>query len=524
MEFDVILRGGDVLDGTGAAARRADVGVRSGRIAAVADLTVADAPDVVDASGCVVAPGFIDVHAHTDLAGLLDDAHSDVKTAGIRQGVTTEVCGNCGFSPFPALTDEVDPADPYLGLLPEASRRYYRSLADFRDAMAEVPLVANLAPLLGHGRIRSVVVGGDDRPPTSDELADMRRLTHEAMEDGAFGLSSGLIYAPAVFADTEELIALAAIAGRYGRPYTTHMRDEADHVEAALDEALRIGREAKAAIEISHHKIAGRRNWGRSQQTLAMVENARQSGLDVTIDVYPYTAGSTFLAALLPPWVLDGGPGPMLERLRDRQARRRIERNYRTGLPGWQNLVGLAGWDSVIVAGEPPRAGRSIAVLADGSGTTELDYVADLLIEDPRTIVIIHMMDEDEVEQIGDQPFAIVGSDGVPIPGSQHPRLAGTFARVLRRHRGDADRLADAVRRMTSLAAERFRLTDRGVVAEGKAADLVVFDRDRVADRATYEHPLLSPVGIHDVLIAGEFVVRGGRLTGARPGTVLEPA
>jgi N-acyl-D-amino-acid deacylase len=523
VELDITVRGGDVLDGTGSPARRLDIGIRDGRITALGDLTAAASAQVVEAAGRTVTPGFIDVHAHTDVAGLLDDEHVDIKLAGARQGVTTEVCGNCGFSTFPAASEQVDPADPRLALIP-GSRRFYRSLADYRTVMAEVPLAANLAPLVGHGRIRSVALGGENRSPTSDELEHMQRLTAEAMDDGAFGLSSGLVYAPAVYAQTEELVALAEVVGRYGRPYTTHMRNESDHVEEAVAEALRIGREAGTSVEISHHKIAGKHNWGRSHATLAAIEVARRTGLDVTLDVYPYTAGCTYLAGFLPPWVSEGGPTHTLERLRDSAARERIAHDFASGLPGWQNLSEITGWHNVVVAGEPPRAGCSIQALADDEGRAPSDYVVDLILEDPQTLVIIHMMDEHEVNTISDQPFALTGSDGVPVPGSQHPRLAGTFARVVGRHASDANRLADVIRRMTSLPARRFNLGDRGIITEGAIADLVVFDPTTVSDRATYEQPLLPPTGIDHVIIAGELVIDRRADTGRRPGRVLEPA
>jgi len=522
VDFDVILRSGTVLDGTGRPAAPGDVAVRDGRVAAVGDVGNATAGDVVDVTGLFVAPGFVDVHAHTDLSGLLGDEHLDVKAAELRQGVTTEVCGNCGYSPFPSL-HPASGADPYLGLLPEHARRYFPSLAAYREAMADVPLGANLAPLLGHGRLRAEVVGHANRSASPEELRQMCRLTAEAMDEGAFGLSSGLMYAPGLFAPTEELVALAEVAARYGRPYTTHMRDEADRVEESVHEALHIGRQARVAVQISHHKIAGKRNWGRSGATLAAIHAARQNGVDVAIDVYPYTAGSTFLSALLPPWLLEGGPDAMLERLRDDAARRRAEADFVTGLPGWQNLVEAAGWHNVVLSGEPPLAGRSIAEIADDDRRPPVDVVADVLIDDPRALIVIHLMDEREVAVIGDAPFAVVGSDGIPVPGRQHPRLAGTFARVLARHRDDPDRLADAVRRMTSLPAARFGLTDRGVVAPGMVADLVVFDPTTITDNATYDDPLLPPSGVDHVLVAGRFALRHGRVTGERAGRVLEP-
>lgn len=521
MEFDIVLRGGLVFDGLGGAPRRTDVGVRDGVVATVDDLAAAAAPVVLDVAGKAVAPGFVDSHAHTDLAGLLPEEHAAVKSAGILQGVTTEVCGNCGFSPFPAPPGAVDPNDPYLGRFGRDGVGYFASLAEYRDTMSAYPMFANLAPLVGHGRIRSTVMGDEARPPTSDELAELERLVAEAMDHGAFGISSGLIYAPGVYADTEELIAVARVAARYDRPYTTHMRDEGDFVEDAVAEAVRIGREAGARVEISHHKVAGRQNWGRSQATLGAIEAARASGIDVGIDVYPYTAGSTFLAALLPPWVHEGGPSRLHERLRDPVARERMTRDFAQGLPGWQSIVNLAQWENVVVAGDVDVAGTSIGALAAEQKRSEVEVMGDLLAQDSGAMVIVHMMEDAEVVSIGDQPFAAVGSDGVPAPGTQHPRLAGSFARVLARHRADPMALADAVRRMTSLPASRFGLGDRGVVATGKAADLVVFDPETVQDRATYTESLLPPVGVVDVLVGGQVVVRDGKLTGARPGRIL---
>jgi len=519
--FDLLLRGGRVLDGSGGPARAADVGVTDGRIAAIGDLSDATAGQDLDVTGRYVCPGFIDVHAHTDLAALLGDAHLDVKTAGIRQGVTTEVCGNCGASPFPTR-DDVG-RDPYFGLYPEDVQTQFVTTAQYRATMDQVPLVANLAPLIGHGALRAAVVGYDNRPATNDELREMRRIVAQSMEEGAFGLSSGLIYAPGVYAPTEELVALATEAGRYGRPYTTHMRDEADHVLEAIDEALLIAREAGTSVQISHHKVAGARNWGRSQDTLRAIVDARAAGTDATIDVYPYTAGSTILRMLLPPWALEGGHDRTAELLRDSEARRRIARDYERGIEGWQNLVGMSGWDGVVLCGDDDMAGQSAADIARATGREPVDVALDVVLDDPGRMIVIHMMDEDEVAAIGSVEFALVGSDGIPAPGRQHPRLAGTFARVLARAEGDEAALADVVHRATLLPAQRFHLADRGQVAQGCVADLVVFDGASVEDRATYEEPLLPPTGVDHVVVSGRLVVHHGKVTAVRAGEVLEP-
>lgn len=523
MEFDILLLGGEVVDGTGALPRRADVGVRGGVVEALGDLAAATAATVLDASDHYLTPGFVDVHAHTDLVAFFAPELADVAAAGVRQGVTTEVPGNCGSSPWPGRRGGV--ADPYLQAMPPSARRTFDSLADFREAAdAQGSLFANLAPLLGHGSVRSAVVGDDRRGPTAHELAEMRRVVARAMDEGAFGLSSGLIYAPGMYADLDELAALATEAGRHDRPYTTHMRDEGDRVHLALEEALEIGRRSGAPVQVSHHKLSGRRNWGRSAQTLAMIDEARRGGQDVLIDVYPYTAGSTLLGALLPPWALDGGFSTARAVLSEPSGLDRLRAEYADDASPWQNFPALIGWDRVVLAGTGPDAGRSLAEIAGGRGVDEVDALAQLLLADPGSICLVHAMDPAEVELLGDQPFSVVGSDGIALPGHQHPRLAGTFARVLARAAGDPARFADVVHRASGLPARRFGLAGRGELRKGAVADLVVVDPRSVKDNATYERPLLAPSGIPHVLVAGHQVVRAGVLTDARPGRVLSAA
>lgn len=517
MDYDVILRGGQVVDGTGAHPRVADVGIRGDRIVTVDDLSAATGEVVVDATGCYVTPGFIDVHAHTDLVAFFEDDLTDVAAAGVRQGVTTEVPGNCGTSPWPVRQGG---DDPYLAAMPESARRTFGSLAEFRTAAdARSSLFANLAPLLGHGSVRSAVVGDGKRAATPDEIQAMQRVVAQAMDEGAFGLSSGLIYGPGMYADVDELAALAEVAGRNGRRYTSHMRDEGDRVDLALEEALEVGRRSGAPVQVSHHKVTGRRNWGRSAQTLATIEKARAGGQDVLIDVYPYTAGSTFLGALLPPWALDGGFDTALAVLRDGRDRLRIE--YADDASPWQNFPALVGWESIVLSGTGEHAGLSISELSRERGADEVDVFADVLLADPGTMCLVHAMEAGEVETLGAQPFAVVGSDGVPLPGHQHPRLAGTFARVLSRVAYDPRAFAEQVHRATALPAQRFGLTGRGTVATGGVADLAVIDPQRVRDSSTYESPMLPPEGVPHVLVGGRAVVRDGVLTGARPGRVL---
>ena len=541
MEFDLIISGGTVVDGTGAAASRTDVGVRDGRIAALGDLAAAAAREVVDATGLAVTPGFIDAHAHSDLAPLLAPEHADLvlgsAAARSHHGGVREL----RKSPFP----RTDPFGPALDRLVSngfavgqgaatgvaAYADLLGSLADTRagalGGASGTGLATNLAPLLGHGTLRGAAMGFDDRAATDDELALMSRLATEAFEQGAFGFSTGLIYPPGVYAATAEIAELARVAARFGAPYVTHMRDEADHVDVSIREALTIGEQSGAGVQISHHKVAGRTNWGRSSETLAMLDRARAAGVDVSIDVYPYTAGSTLLHAVLPPWANDGGLDTMLGRIADGATRDRIARDLATGLPGWQNMAGPAGWENVVIAGSPahPEAdGRSIAELSTDSGRPPIEVITDLITADRgRTLIILHMMGADDVAAIRAWSGAMVGSDGIPAPGKPHPRIAGTFVRGLRPPdpANPWSGLPERVRRMTSMPAERFRIPERGRVVEGGAADLVVLDPRTVGDRASYSDPLLPPTGIRDVFVGGRAGIRGGRPTGDYAGRVL---
>lgn len=526
MEFDVLIRNGLVYDGSGGPPARADVGVRGDRIEAVGDLSAATGATEVDAAGRSVAPGFIDAHTHSDLACFLPDEHLDVKTGALRSGVTTEVAGNCGFSPFPYLELHRPDLERLIRTLFGTSSPW-ADLESYRDDVRQAGLHANLAPLVGHGSLRAGVVGFEDRPAEPHELAAMVELADAAFEQGAFGLSSGLVYTPGVYADTGELVELCRALARHGRPYATHMRGETDMVVDSVREALHIGREGGVPVHVSHHKAAGQENWGRTEETLGLMAQARAGGVDVTLDVYPYTAGSTLLYALLPPWAQEGGADEMVERLRDSRVRERIRHDLVHGLPRWENLARAATWDGIFISscpGRPDLEGRPVVELADAAGADPPGFVFDLLIsQQARVTMILHSMSEADVSRVLAWEGAMIGSDGIPLPGKPHPRWAGTSPRVLGRYareQGVFD-LATAIRKLTSLPAERFGLADRGVVAPGKAADLVVFDAGSVLDLATFEEPLLSPAGLTEVMVNGRLAVAGGELTGAKAGRVL---
>jgi N-acyl-D-amino-acid deacylase len=527
VEYDLLIQNGLVFDGSGEPPVSADLGIIGDRVEDVGQLAGATGKRVIDAAGKAVAPGFIDTHTHSDMSWRLPEEHAGIAAAAVRQGVTTEICGNCGFSPFPFVEQHRQNLERHMRVLFGESPIEWHDLAGFSEAVNRAGSFANLAPLIGHGSLRVGVLGFESRAPRDDELKTMKELVETAFEQGAFGFSTGLIYMPGVYASTAELIEIARTIARYGRPYISHIRGETDMVADSVREAIRIGLEAGMPTHISHHKVAGKHNHGRSEETLSLIDAARGQGTDVTLDVYPYTAGSTLLHAMLPPWAQEGGIARMTERLRDREIRERIKREFEGGPPEWENLQRAAGWDGIQIStcpGRPEVEGRSVLELAREAGKPEADYTFDLLIEQAGQVtMIVHMMSEGDVSRILSYPAAMIGSDGIPLPGKPHPRWAGTFSRVLGRYSRDRHlfELSTAVNKMTSRAAERFGLSDRGEIRAGKVADLVVFDPGSVTDRATFDDPLLSPLGVSEVLVNGVVVVSEGELTGIKPGRVL---
>ncbi|MBA2895137.1 N-acyl-D-amino-acid deacylase [Nonomuraea soli] len=499
---EVLISGGTLVDGSGAAPRVADVLLRDGRVAHIGE--GASAGHVIDASGLVVAPGFVDLHSHADftLTGQPD------AEACVRQGVTTLVTGNCGLSTFPAPAFGVD-------------------LGFFADSVEAARPAVNVAPLVGHGALRAAVLGQEQRQATPEELAEMRRLLAVAAGQGAFGLTTGLIYAPGSFADTAEIEALATEAASHGLLYATHMRDEGDRLIEAVGEAIGVARASGVRLQISHLKAMGPANHGKVAAALEMLESAVAGGLDVACDVYPYTASSTTLTSRLPGWALDGGTPALLERLADPEARERILEDLRPAV-GRTFLP-----EGVIIASLGPgrfadRVGDSIASVAKDLGVEPAEAVLEVLAAHEASVSIVnHAMAEDDVDLVLRHPSSAVASDGwvlrAPGEGHPHPRSFGTFARVLghyTRERGLLD-LAESVRKMTSLPASRLAMTERGTLAPGRVADVVVFDPERVEDLATYADPWHYAAGVRDVFVAGRAVLLGGEITGARPGRVL---
>ena len=489
-QYDTLIRNGQVIDGTGAPARRADVAVAGGRIAAVGTVE-GEAERDIDATGLVVAPGFIDVHSHDDIA-LLNNPGLDFKAA---QGVTTVVCGNCGAGAAPA-NDRLQQfyARGLEGILGPISDFAWQSLGEFYQAVRAARPAVNAAFLVPHGVLRVTAMGWERRPPSGDELATMKEHLAEGMDNGAIGLSTGLMYRPGAYAETEELIALARVAARFGGLYVSHIRNEGAGLLDSVREAIRIGEEAELPVQISHHKASGRANWGLTEQSLSIIEEARARGLDVTIDAYPYSAASTALAAL-------------------------VTRG--------QLVRGLAPNDILVasVKHQHQYEGKRLDEVAAMMELPVDDAIQRLLREEENTVVaVMFIMEEGDVRRVLQHPTCMIGSDGIPSPtGKPHPRLYGTFPRVLGHYVREEGlfSLEEAVRRMTSLPADKFRLADRGRIAEGAWADLTIFDPERIADTATYDDPRRYPSGIAHVFVNGEPVVTGGVPVAGSAGQVL---
>lgn len=527
MTRSVRITGARVFDGTGADPRTIDVRFVDGRLELDPGRRGVG-ETVVDAGGLDLVPGFIDVHTHSDALALGPDDER-LTLAPVLQGVTTEIAGNCGSSLFPVPAGEhLAEVGTFLRALFGPHAVPLQDFEAFRQAHSRVRRITNITSLVGHGTLRAAVVGFADRRATTAELADMCTLLDAALSQGAPGLSTGLIYPPSTFAPTDELVSLASVAARHGKPYVTHLRDEMSGVEDALEEALEIARRSGVALHVSHHKTAGRHGRGRSAVTLATMDAARAEGFDVTCDVYTYTAGSTHLYAMLPPSVTAGGIDGMLARLAPGGSEREhVRRALVEGRPGWENTVGNGGWHLIEIAAAPHHPeveGHSVAALAQARGVDPVDFVADLLIaENAAVTVISHSMDEADVRRVLSHPGTMIGSDGVPQGSRPHPRWAGTFARVLGRHTRDLGDLrpADAIARMTGLSARRFGLVGRGVITAGAAADVVLLNPETVQDGATFADPLRPPEGIEAVYVDGTTVVAAGRPTGERPGRAL---
>jgi len=527
--FDLVITNGHIIDGTGSPWYSGDLGIRDGKIAAIGNLSAAPRQRTLDAAGRVVAPGFIDMLGQSEITILVDPR----LPSKIFQGITTEITGE-GNSIAP-LSDAIIGSDrseyDHFKVNPD-----WRTLRQYFTRLEKQGMGINLATYVGATQVRRMVLGDDDKQPTPEQLEQMKSLVRDAMKDGAVGLSTSLEYAPAPYAKTEELIALATEAGKSGGIYATHMRNESDSVLEAIDEALRIGREAHLPVEIWHIKVAGKNNWGRMPAVVAKINAARASGADVAADTYAYTAWFNDFSAFIPPWAHDGGNAKLVERLKDPATRDRIRKDMLAPSKDWDNeWQEIPGPDAIMIGAVQnpkllPLQGKRLSEIAKLWNKDPIDTLFDFLIEDPNTSVAVFGMSQPDVTLALQQPWVSIDNDsegtapeGLLGQAHPHPRAYGTFPRILSKYVREekALTLEDAIRKCSALPAQRMRLTDRGVLKQGMWADVVIFDPATVRDRATFDNPNQLSEGMEYVLVNGVSVIEQGKMTGKLPGKVL---
>jgi N-acyl-D-amino-acid deacylase len=530
--FDLVITNGHIIDGTGSPWYSGDIGIRDGKISAIGTLAAAPRKRTIDAAGKVVAPGFIDMLGQSEMTILVDPR----LPSKIYQGITTEITGE-GSSIAP-LNDAVIQADrtgyDHYKIAPD-----WRTFRQYFARLEKQGMGINLASYVGATQVRRIVLGDDNKQPTPEQLEQMRALVRDAMKDGAVGVSTSLEYAPAPYAKTDELIALATEAGKFGGIYATHMRDESNSILDAIDEALRIGREARVPVEIWHLKVAGKANWGRMPEVVAKINAARIAGTDVTADTYAYTAWFNDFSAFIPPWAHDGGTAKLVERLKDPTTRERIRKDMLTPSNDWDNEWQEIPDASAVMIGvvQNPKAlpleGKRLSEIAKQWNKDPIDALFDILIEDPATGVAVFGMSQPDVTLALQQPWVSIDNDssgtspeGILGQEHPHPRAYGTFPRILRKYvREDkALTIEDAIRKMSALPAQRLRLTDRGVLKANMWADVVIFDPATVRDLATFDNPNQLSEGMEYVLVNGIPVIEQSKMTGKLPGKVLRGA
>ena len=527
--FDLVITNGHIIDGTGSPWYSGDIGIRDGKITAIGNLATAARKRTIDAAGKVVAPGFIDMLGQSELTILVDPR----LPSKIYQGITSEITGE-GSSIAP-LNDAIVQSDrrgyEHYKITPD-----WRTLRQYFARLEKQGMGINLATYVGATQVRRMVLGDDDKQPTRAQLDQMKALARDAMRDGAVGVSTSLEYAPAPYAKTDELIALATEASKSGGIYATHIRDESNSVLEAIDEALRIGREAHIPVEIWHIKVAGKANWGRMQEVVAKINAARAAGADVSADTYAYTAWYNDFSAFIPPWAHDGGTEKLVARLKDPATRERIRNEMLTPSEAWDNeWQEIPGPDAIMIGAVEndkllPLQGKRLSEIAKLWNKDPLDALFDFLIQDPSTGVAVFGMSQPDVTLALQQPWVSIDNDsegtspeGLLGQAHPHPRAYGTFPRVLSKYvRQDKTlTLEDAIRKFSALPAQRMRLTDRGVLKAGMWADVVIFDPAAVRDRATFDNPNQLSEGMEYVLVNGVPVIDQGKMTGNLPGKVL---
>ncbi|HUT70417.1 MAG TPA: D-aminoacylase [Desulfatiglandales bacterium] len=542
--YSLVIKNSRVVDGLGNPWYRADVGIQGEKIVHIGRIEAKDAEKTIDGRNMMLAPGFIDMHSHSEMI-FLSERQPELLEGKIRQGITTEIMGNCGISVSP-VSDEMKPVmEASVGWITADKVPWeWSSMGEFLDLVEKKGVVVNVGTLTGHGAIRARVKGFSSGVSSPEEIRKMQDFLRETFEQGSFGLSSGLIYAPGMFADTNELTELAKVVAKYDRIYTSHIRGSSETDIDAENEVITIGEKAGCRVHRSHYEAFGKENWHKIEITLKMDEEARQRGIDMAFDMFPYTAAMTMMIAIYPPWALEGGWPQFMKRVQDPEIRKKIENDIQNVVPTWptwrpgswpHNLVKAAGWENIHIGYIPSEEnkkyeGLNLVELGEMVGKPLFDAITDLMVEEDGAIsqlifgVSGDRSNDEPLRAIIKHPLGGYATDAIDIGrGRPHPAAYGTYPRILGHYVRELKLLTleDAIRRMTSFPANRLGLRDRGIIAEGYFADLVLFDPDRIIDRATYENPRQFSEGIDYVIVNGQVLLEQGELKGIRPGKVL---
>lgn len=530
LNYDLLIKNGRVIDGTGNPWFKKDIGISEGKIKSLGFVD-GNGEKTIDADGMIISPGFIDLHSHVDVDIL---AYPNAENC-IMQGITTAIVGNCGMSMAPINSDRVDILKEYLSPFLVKNFDYkwdWETLGEFYKKVEKQGLSLNIASLVGEGTIRLAVKGFDSSKVSKEDMNKMKILLEQSIKDGVFGMSTGLIYPPGCYSTTDELIELGTVLKKYGLVYVTHMRSESDRLMEAVEEAIKIGEENNIAVEISHHKAAGKENWGKVNASLRLMEQARSKGIEVNCDVYPYTAGNTTITALLPIWALDGGVGKMLERLKNKVTREAIKEEITENIGNGENWIKAVGWNGLIINEcqlKEKYEGKSLEnILKDKNKfNNPFEGFFDWLLEiEGNATITFFMMDEDDVKTVISSSLSSIITDESAASiaeGRPHPRKYGTFPRVLGKYVREENLLTleNAIRKMTSLPASKLRLNKKGIIEKGFDADIVIFDPKSIIDNATYKKPKY-PEGIKYVIVNGKIVVDNAKPTELKPGKILK--
>lgn len=522
----ILIKNGTIIDGTGKERFKEDILIENDVIVKIGDVSEGNFDKIIDAEGMIVSPGFIDTHSHSSML-LFKDSYLSPK---IRQGITTELVAQDGMGPAPVSEETLS---PWIKAMKGLEGDYkvdwtWRSVADYLETIENLDLGPNVAYLAPHGNIRMVSMGLDNRKPTEEEMKLMQENLSKAMDEGAFGMSTGMIYPPCVYADSDEFVELGKVLNEKGGVFVTHQRSEADDILNSMEEILSIGEKSGCKVHFSHFKVCGKKNWDKFPKVLDRLDKAKEDGMTVSFDQYPYVAGSTMMSVILPPWVHDGGTDKLLERLKDQDLREKMKQDIANGIPGWDNFVEFAGLEGIFVTfvGSEKNedvVGKDLVEVGKIKGKDPLDAIFDVILEEENIVGLVDFYGtEEHVKLIMSRPEQNVCTDGI-MGGKPHPRLYGAFPRVLGKYVREENTfsLETAIHKMTGKSAEVLGLKDRGYLKEGLAADIVVFNPETVIDTADYTDPIQYPIGIDYVLVNGKILVNDGEPQAQKAGKVL---